>query len=228
MRGTVLRGDWLRLRRRGDRVWVRVRPYELLWRTTHTFAVDDVRLIEIEAIHPEQGRRRRVAIGNARTRRVKPAVTRLTIQYGTDKEVSLELNETGAAVVGVFQDLADRVATEGARRQGPNAGQGLLFQQEDDDVEPIRLSPAPGSGRNSDLERDLFSLRESGDRVTPDCAWDVLFMPDPAESLAPSQLMPTDIWLFPQDEPAVEARQGVWIRKRRSRAPRLFRRRASS
>jgi hypothetical protein len=239
MRGTVLRGDWLRLRRRGDRVWIRVRPFELLWHTTHAFVVDDIRRIEIQPIEPERRRRRRVAMGRARTRRVKAAVTRLTIQY-SEEEVSVELNETEAAIAGVFQDLADRLAAEGGWRQGRNAGRGVRVQQGDEELEPIRWSLAPDSGRNSDLDRDLRSSRESGDRLRPEPAGDVLFTLDlgegppdvgrqfddsPDQARSPS--MPTDDVLFPQDEPAVEARHGVWVRKRRSRTPRLFGHRSS-
>jgi hypothetical protein len=196
VRGTVLRGEYLRLRRRGGRVWIRYRPYELVWRTTHSFAVDEIRLIEIQPVELEQ-RRRRVVMGRARTRLTKRAVTRLTIQ-DANTEVSLELEETEAAIVGVFQDLADRLAAEGGWRVGRTATQ---------EPPPISATPAPEPEIDLEFERDLDGLFEDGDRVASEPFGD-------ASSAGES--------LFPDDEPGVAERRGVWIRKRRSRTPRFF------
>lgn len=206
MRGTVLRGEYLRLRRRGGRVRIRVRPHEIVWRTTDSFAVDEIRFIEIQPVELEQ-RRRRVVLGRPRTRLIKHAVTRLTIRYA-DKAVSLELAETQAAIVGVFQDLADRLASEGGWRIGRPALQDLHWHPPDDGPE-IDLA----------FERDLDRVFDD-DRATPDLVGEAARDAEPRPS--------PDDWLFPDDEPGVSPRPGVWVRKRKRRAPRFFGRRPPS
>ena len=229
MRGVVLRGDLLRLRRRGDRVWIRIRPFEIFWRTTDSFAIDDIRLIEIRPVVRER-QRRRVAMGRARLS--DAAVTRLSIQDGNQK-VAIELNETPAAIAEVFADLADRLAAEGGWHQYRSAG--LRPPQPGEEPGPISAHPAPEPETSTDLERELFSFCDSADRVASEPVGDDLFRvappkiewrrqesddnPDAARSPSMSA---GDLVLFPDEEPTVVAGHGLWIPKRTSRKRRFF------
>jgi hypothetical protein len=221
VRGVVLRGDLLRLRRRGDRVWIRVRPFEIFWRTTDSFAVEDIRLIEIRPLVRE--RRRRSAMG--RTRQSEAAVTRLTIQDRNQK-VAIQLNETPASIAEVFADLADRLAAEGGWRQYQSPG--LCPPQASDEPSPIDASPAPAPETNTDLQRELFSLRDSGDRVASEPVGEDLFSVGPPKiqwrhedsdddpAAASRSMSDGDPVLFPYEEPTIAAGHGHWIRKRKS------------
>src|SRR6516225_8995248 len=74
MRRTVLRGDYTRLRRRGNRVWVRYRPDEIVWRTSHAFRVEDIHSIKTGVFRFERRRRSRVH-GLVPSRVVQSAIT---------------------------------------------------------------------------------------------------------------------------------------------------------
>jgi hypothetical protein len=208
VRGTVLRGEYLRLRRRGDRVRIRFRPHEIVWRTTNSFAVDEIRLIEIQPVELQQ-RRRQVVMGRARTRLTKRAVTRLTIRYANE-EVSVELRETEAAIVGMFQDLVDRLVPEGGWRVGRPATPDLHPQWAAEEADPISATPDPELEIDLEFEQDLDTWFDDADRVAS----------EPRRS--------ADDALFADVEPAVDGRQGVWKRKRKRHAPRFFSRRFPS
>jgi hypothetical protein len=93
-------------------VWIRFRPYELFWHTTHAFLVEDVRSIELEAIRHERRRRRGIGIGRRASRVVESAITRVSFEYGTTDHASIDLNETEAVVVAAFQDVLDRLVDD--------------------------------------------------------------------------------------------------------------------
>ena len=107
MHTIVLHGDWEKLCRRGDRVWVRVRPYEVVWKTLDDFTVDDIRSVSIEPVQLGVMRKSRVP-GRGETRVARQATTRVVIAYGTDGEVKLDLHEPEGVVVDAFADLHDR------------------------------------------------------------------------------------------------------------------------
>lgn len=110
MHTIVLRGDWEKLCRRGDRVWVRVRPQEVVWKTADDFTVADIRTISIEPVQLEVKRKSRVPT-RGDTWLVRHAITRVVIAYGTDDEVKVDVHETEAVVVDAFADLRDRFVT---------------------------------------------------------------------------------------------------------------------
>ncbi len=111
MHTIVLRGDWEKLCRRADRVWVRVRPQELVWKTSDDFTVDDIRTISIEPVQLELKRKSRLP-ARGDTRLVRHAITRVVIAYGTDGEVKMDVHETEVVVVDAFADLRDRFVTD--------------------------------------------------------------------------------------------------------------------
>jgi hypothetical protein len=137
----------------------------------------------------------------------------------------------------VFEDLADRLAAAGAWRQGRNAGRSARQQDEDEDedeeLELICWSLVPDAASDSDLDRlgpelagdGLFTLDlgEGPLEVEPRLRREFEGGPDSARSSS----MPVDDSLFPAAAPGGDAGQGAWIRKRTSRFPRLFGRRAS-
>jgi hypothetical protein len=108
MRRTVLRGDYTRLRRRGNRVWVRYRPDEIVWRTSHAFRVEDIHSIKTGVFRFERRRRSRVH-GLVPSRVVQSAITRVTFEYGDGGGVVIDLFETEATVEAAFQDVLDRL-----------------------------------------------------------------------------------------------------------------------
>ena len=113
MHTIVLHGDWEKLCRRGDRVWVRVRPYEVVWKTLDDFTVDDIRSVSIEPVQLGVMRKSRVP-GRGETRVARQATTRVVIAYGTDGEVTMDVHEPEGVVIDAFADLHDRfVAGEG-------------------------------------------------------------------------------------------------------------------
>jgi hypothetical protein len=110
MHTIVLRGDWEKLCRRGDRVWVRVRPQEVVWKTIDDFTVDDIRAISIEPVQLELKRKSRVP-GRGDTRVARRPITRVVIAYGTDGEdgqVKMDVHEPEDVVIDSFADLRDR------------------------------------------------------------------------------------------------------------------------
>ena len=226
VRGAVLRGDLLRLRRRGDRVWIRYRPYEIVWRTTHSFAVDDIQRIEIQPVTRER-RRRRVILGHVRSRMSEAVLTRLTIQ-DAHRKVAIELNETPAAIAEVFADLQDRLAVEGGWHQitGTNTDPQLtLFSWRDsgdrDASEPVgddlfsEGPPKIACGASEPVGDDLFS----GD---PQIVWRRHSTDDNPEAVRSPSMSSRDLLLFPFEEPSAATGHGVWIRKRTPRTRRFF------
>jgi hypothetical protein len=213
-------------------VWIRSRPFEIIWRTTHSFSVDDIRLIEIRPVVRERWRRR-VVMGQARTRLSEAVLTRLTLQ-DENQEVAIELHETPAAIAEVFADLAHRLAAAGGWHEYTSAG--VRRQHAPEEPAPIGANPAPGSETDTDLQRELFSSPDRADPAASEPVGDDLFSetspkvewwrltfddtPDAARSPAKSA---GDQQLFPYEEPTVASGHGVWIRKRTSRTRRVFR-----
>ena len=94
-------------------MWVRVRPYEVVWKTLDDFTVDEIRSVSIEPVQFGVMRKSRVP-GRGETRVARQATTRVVIAYGTDGEVKMDLHEPEGVVVDAFADLHDRfVAGEG-------------------------------------------------------------------------------------------------------------------
>lgn len=230
-RGVVLRGELLRLRRRGDRVWIRFRPFEIVWRTTNSFAVDDIQLIEIQPVTQER-RRRRVVMGRARTRMSEAVLTRLTLQ-DAHQEVAIELNETPAAIAEVFADLQDRLAVTGGWHDRRSVGSRLPRAGEESG--PTGATRAAERQTRTDLQEELFRWCDSGDRAASDPVGDDLFSEEPPKTQrgrhdvddspgtarSPSRSS-RDLLLFPFEEPSIPTGQGFWIRKRTTRIRRLF------
>jgi hypothetical protein len=224
MGGTVLRGDWIRVRRRGDRVWIRFRPYELLWHTAHSFTVGDVHSIEIEPVRRER-RRHGVALRPGAARASARAITRVTFEYGIGHRASVDLNETEATVVATFEDLV--------------AGGELAAPA------PIHWRADPERSQD-DLDGEQCTLWDDDDRLSPELAQDVSFKlelgADPHdvrrwvlhqlhEAPAHTRSAPSavDEWFDVQELPAAASVPGsaVWVRKRRRRARHLLRRRSA-
>jgi hypothetical protein len=244
MSGTVLRGDYTRLRRRGDRVWIRVRPYELIWRTTHSFTVDDVRAIDIEAIRFER-RRHRPVVGSGASRVVEPGITRVTFEYGTGDHASVDLHETEATVVAAFQDVVDRLVVDDGPPTDVAPGRDAPDRDEQDGPEPIHWradrDPEFEGEPEIDLRVEQGALWED-DPLARELTEDVLFkldlgadphsvrrwilrqLHDAAGDEATSAL--GDDWLDAQELPGLERAPGeaVWVRKRRRRVLRALRR----
>jgi len=217
-------------------VWIRIRPFEIVWRTTHSFAVDDIRLVEIEPLVGEHWRRR-VVIGRARTRLSLSARTRLTLQYGNE-EVRVDLNETPASIAEVFEDLADRLAADGSWHPGTNPSSCL--PQVGEEPGPTTSSLAPEPEIDADLQRELFRMADRKDRAASGDVGDALFSEGPPgiawrrhdldddSDAARSPSVSAGESLFPDEEPSSEARHGIWIRRRKSRTRRLLGRRSAS
>jgi len=200
-------------------VWIRSRPFEIVWRTTNSFSVDDIRLIEIRPVVRERWRRR-VVMGHARTRLSEAVLTRLTLQDENQK-VAIELHETPAAIAEVFADLAHRLAAAGGWHEYTSAG----VRQPG----PIGANPAPGPQTDTDLQRELFGSRDSADPAASEPVGDDLFSERPPKvewwrlGFDDNPDAAGDRQLFPDEEPTVASGHGVWIRKRTSRTRRVFR-----
>jgi hypothetical protein len=172
MRGTVLRGDYTRLRRRGDRIWIRVRPFEVIWRTTHAFRVEDVHSMETDVVRYE--RRRRRPVMDLGRRFSEPAITRVTFVYGTGDHASVDLFETEATVAAAFQDVLDRLAGDDASAVGPIAEDDTLPRGERTDLPPIFWRADPVEERVIDLRGEQRTFWE-GDLLAPELSRDVSF-----------------------------------------------------
>jgi hypothetical protein len=236
MSGIVLRGDWLKLRRKGARVWVRERPYEVFWRTTADFTVDDILSIGIQSLRLELDRRRRVAVGRGPTRVVRPAVTRVVIERSAAPPLSIDLNESEGAVVAAFADLGDRI-----RRP---VTIDLVAEHEVDDADdrpsyiswqPVAGSDAPEPARENTRrdDRDPQALVEVAQRHDAELAREVSFKlelgarPEAVERWIrqqtnreggdPRPLRQSDD-LFPgADSSPAPKEGGAWVRKRRKK-----------
>jgi hypothetical protein len=226
MGGAVLRGDWTRLRRRGDRVWIRHRPYELIWHTTHAFTVGEVRSMRIEPVRAERRRRRRIAGRGGGARVAEGAITRVTFEYGPDGRASVDLNETQAAVVAAFEDLVTSA--------GPASPQPISWRAEPEHPPLI------------DLAGEQCALWEGGDRLTPELTQEVEFKLDlgadphdvgrwilstlhDEKDEAPASSVAAEEWFDVQELPAVPRAPGsaAAIRKRKRRARHLLHRRTA-
>lgn len=224
MGGVVLRGDWTRIRRRGDRVRIRHRPYELVWHTTHAFTIGEIRSIRIEPVRVERHRRRRLDVRRGATRVAERAVTRVTVEYGTEGRAAVDLNETEAAVVAAFADLV--------AEPGPAS------------PEPISWRAAPGQPFVTGSDGEQCTLWEGGDHLTPELTQEVAFKLDLGADPhdvgrwilrtmhdAPDEERPpppaADEWFDVEELPAVARAPGdtVRIRKRKWRARHLLHRR---
>ena len=235
MRGTVLRGDFTRLRRRGDRVWIRFRPYELIWHTTHSFMVEDLRSIRIEVVRFER-RRRGPVVSRGASRVVEPGVTRVTFEYGADEHASVDLHETEATVVAAFQDVVDRLVIDVGPGTDVAPDRGAPDRDEHDGPEPIHWRADPDPEREAEPEIDLRVEQVAfgeDDLLAPELTQDVLFKldlgadPRSVRRWILGQLHdapddertsgPGDDWLDPPVLPGLERAPGeaVWVRKRR-------------
>ena len=242
MRGTVLRGDWTRLRRRGDRVWIRFRPYELIWHTTHSFAVADVHSIEIEAVRLQRRRRRRIDVRRGTTRVAEAAITRVTFEYGSGDKASVDLHETEDTVLAAFRDVVDQAALvleehpEGMPEAVPDEGTGLP---------PIRWRADPEPELVIDLRGDQPTLWAGGEALTPELTRDVSFnldlgahprdvrrwvlrQLDEAHAGVPPVATTTDDWLDIEEGPSNSTSGALWVRRRKRRVIPRLRRSASS
>jgi hypothetical protein len=234
MGGTVLRGDWAWLRRRGDRVWIRVQAYELFWRTTHTFGIEEIRSIRIEALGHERRRRSRRGIGRGRSRVVESATTRVTFEYGSGNDASIVVHEPDRLVIATFQDVVGRSLEDGEDVAELPAGPREMARDERDGPAPIhwRAEPdrEPGAGR----EGEQYAMWE-GDLLPPELSRDASFEldlgADPHDvrrwllgeldenpNQRQSASVSCDDW-FDVEEADVDPgpTDGVWIRKRRRR-----------
>jgi hypothetical protein len=88
-------------------VWVRVRPYEVVWKTLDDFTVRDIRSVSIEPVQLGVMRKSRVP-GRGETRVARQATTRVVIAYGTDGEVKMDVHQPEGVVIEAFADLHDR------------------------------------------------------------------------------------------------------------------------
>lgn len=241
MSGIVLRGNWIRLHRRGNRVWVRERPFEVVWRTTADFTVDEIRTLEVEPRRLELNRRRRVPLGQGAAKVIRPAETRIVIDFGADQPITVDVTEPEETVLAAFADLGDRLIV------GPTID---LVAEHDldrltgtdlphiswraDAADPV---PAPGTTRAVEpaarVEYDVDRLVTTAERHDPELARDVSFQlelgADPAAvehwlhrrtagaAPGPSTSPVHDDDLFPDDTTASAGRADSWVRKRRKR-----------
>jgi hypothetical protein len=229
MRGTVLRGDYVRLRRRGDRIWIRIRPFELIWRTTHSFKVEDVHSIETDVVRFER-RRRRPVMGLG-PRITEPAITRVTFDYGTGDHTSVDLFETEATVAAAFRDVLDRLARDDEPAVGAVAGDRVA--QERTGLPPIYWRADPAEELEIDLRGEQRTLWR-GDLLAPELSRDVSFNLDlGADPRAVRQWVLRQLHHDPENErlddpddwlditERSDADRGpddtVWVRKRRRR-----------
>jgi len=175
MHTIVLHGDWEKLCRRGARVWVRVRPYEVVWKTLDDFTVDDIRSVSIEPVQLGVMRKSRVP-GRGETRVARQATTRVVIAYGTDGEVTMDVHEPEGVVVDAFADLHDRLVTREYAGEGSDAVDIDLVAEEQIDAEAgelpyISWKPAPAATGVRDPEA-LVAVAANHD---PDLAAEVSF-----------------------------------------------------
>jgi hypothetical protein len=175
MHTIVLRGDWEKLCRRGDRVWVRVRPYEVVWKTLDDFTVDDIRSVSIEPVQLGVMRKSRVP-GRGETRVARQATTRIVIAYGTDGEVKMDLHEPESVVTDAFADLHDRfVAGEGVDEGVDDVDIDLVAEEridpEADEIREISWKPVAEVIAVRDAEA-LVAIAANHD---PDLATEVSF-----------------------------------------------------
>jgi hypothetical protein len=219
MGSTTLRGDFIRLHRRGNRVWIRERPYEVVWRTTADFSVDDIHSVEIEARRLELNRRRRLAVTQASTR-VRPAVTRITIDLGGDDPLVIDVEEAAATVVEMFADLGDRLVVDSA----------VVAEHADDtpsDAAAIAGLP-PISWRADDPYGSDLAPTTAAAEHPADTRDQILKVDEPATNedwlelaTSPKRVGATgeidDEELFPADESRPADANGGWVRKRRKR-----------
>ena len=169
MHTTVLRGDWEKLCRRGDRVWVRVRPHEVVWKTAADLNVAEIRSIAIAPIQREVMRRSRVP-GRGDTRVARSPITRVVITYGVSDEVTIAVHETEAVVVGAFADLHDRFVAE-ADEVDIDLVEEARLDAEPDDLPYISWKPASPAV----AARDPESLVAVAAHHDPELARDVSF-----------------------------------------------------
>jgi hypothetical protein len=248
MRTIVLRGDWTKLCRSGDRVWLRVRPKEVVWRTEDDFTVDAIRSLSIEPIRLELKRKSRIP-ARGDTRLVGHAITRVVIAYGTDGELEVDLHEPEAKVVAAFEDLRDRFGTaevidlvEAERLEASGA-------DTDDGLPYISWRPAPGMSSGSrgaapasSVARDPGALVAVAERHDPDLAREVSFKLElgaPPDAVGrwlhervnggeTSSYPSSDADLFADGDPFEPSEGGQWVVKRRKRRLRHRLRRSGS
>ena len=193
----------------------------------YSFAVDDIRLIEIQPVTRER-HRVRVIMGLTRSRVSETVLTRLTIQ-DAHQRVAIKLNETPAAIAEVFADLQERLAAEGGWHR--NAGTDMdpqltLFSWRDSGdrgaSEPVgddlfsEGPPKIACGASEPVGDDLFS------EGPPQIAWRRHNIDDDPQAVRSPSMSSRDLLLFPFEEPSAATRHGIWTRKRTPRTRRFF------
>ena len=245
MSGIVLKGDWIKLHRNGRRVWVRERPFEVVWRTTADLTIDDILSIEIQSLRQELTRRRRMPVRQGTGRIVRPATTRVIIDHGDAEPLTVDVHETEAVVADAFSDLGDRLVIahtidlvaehaledQLAGDEFPRISWRADDHDAGDDVAPVEQE-APVAVATPDREE----LVATAQRVDPKLAEDVTFklelgarphevegwlqrqtatVDDPATDVDHHDLFP-DAGDHDASSDEIDA-SGGWVRKRRKR-----------